>query len=147
MRQKLFKVVNILLTVFLPILVFAQNIKIEDLSVSDSLAIAYFLDCKAHPDTVRCDIWLYDGTILGPGEKLETCWDRKDIIGWFRPHQDLKHPPPKKISGDGWSDEICDACIKRNWCPVCEYMLVPRKSSASDFRNWFLMASRKIKNK
>lgn len=45
---------KILLICFLalPFLVGAQNIKIGDISISDSLAKEYFLDCYQKPDTI-----------------------------------------------------------------------------------------------
>ena len=42
----------ILLFLLLPGFVYSQNIKIGDISISDSLAKEYFMDCYNRPDTI-----------------------------------------------------------------------------------------------
>lgn len=97
----------------------AQNIKIGDIAVSDSLAKKYFLDCYQHPDTIRNQPY-------SNGDWFDQKF--KKSIGWYDPNQ-------KKTSKIYKSGDSITFSFWGN--PFDGFIIVPRDPTAADFRDWF----------
>lgn len=99
----------------LPIVAFAQNVKIGDITISDSMAREYFLDCYARPDTIPSQAfkegdWFH--------EKL------KHKIKWYSPNL----AKARTTGGDSVYISFGGQL----------FLIAPREPSAADFRDWFL---------